>query len=81
MDIVVKKTAVPINETALEEIEGRYIERFGELPDAHRSMTLYAIEFGQCPLCAWKPAGRMRTKERALDIAAHVDKCFNEPQA
>jgi hypothetical protein len=80
MEIIVKKTKIPINETALEEIEGRFMECFGELPDAYQSMTLYAIEYGQCPMCGFKPAERIRSKERDMNIAVHVDECFKQPE-
>lgn len=94
MDIHVVKTKIPVNPDALEEIEGRYMEFMRAkalaegrepdpdelMPDAHRSMALYAIEFGQCPMCGWKPAERIRSKERDVNIAIHVEKCFPPPQ-
>lgn len=93
MDIHIVKTKIPINGDALEEIEGRYAEfmrakalehgvelsEVDLMPDAHRSMALYAIEFGQCPICGWRPAERIRSKERDVNIVIHVEKCFPEP--
>ena len=37
-----------------EEMEGRFFERFGRLPNAWESMTFYALETKQCPMCEEK---------------------------
>lgn len=51
---IIKDKKPTFSEDAYIEIEGRYIEKHGRLPDAKRSMTLLAIEQHQCPLCDQK---------------------------
>ncbi len=93
MQIIIKKTVIPITDDLLDTVEGEYHEARVkaaiargqepppfEPPDAHKSMALCSIYYGKCVLCGWGPAQRLRTKERDLEIAAHVEKCFDEPQ-
>lgn len=54
MDIHVKKPTFNWSTDAYEEMEGRYQERYGVLPDAKKAMTLYMAEEGTCPFCKEK---------------------------
>lgn len=45
---------VLLSEMALEEVEGKFFEQFGRLPNAEEAMTFYSIETRQCPLCGEK---------------------------
>lgn len=51
---IIKKKKPTFSENAYEEIEGRYMEHHGHLPDAKRAFTMLAIEQHQCPLCDQK---------------------------
>lgn len=48
---IIKTKQATFSEDAYEEVEGRYVEQHGMLPDAKRAFTLLAIEQHQCPLC------------------------------
>ena len=55
---------VRLPEMGLEEIEGRFFERFGRIPDADESMLYYTMETKSCPLCGAK---RLNSVDDALD--------------
>lgn len=61
---------VKLSEMGLEEVEGKFFEKFRRQPDAAESMTFYAIETKHCPICG----------EKNLDQAVlHMMKHFEIP--
>lgn len=52
--IIIQPHRFRFSDMAYEEIEGRFFEKFGRLPNAMEAMTFYAIETKQCPLCEQK---------------------------
>lgn len=56
---------IKLSADALEEVEGRFMARFGRIPTAEETMTLYAIETHTCPLCGAK----LRDGEATIHMA------------
>jgi hypothetical protein len=68
--VINKPIKVHLSGMAYEELEGKFMEKFGRLPNADEAMTFYAIETKQCPLCG----------EKNLDQAVlHMMKHFEIP--
>ena len=51
---LIKSHKFTFSNDGFEEMEGRFRERFGRLPTAWESMTFYALETKQCPICEEK---------------------------
>lgn len=67
VDVHIPTIKVLLSEMAIEEVEGKFVEQFGRLPNADEAMTFYAIETKQCPLC-----GEKHLEQATLHMMRHL---------